>query len=107
MRWARDGLGRGTAEEQDMDTPQVDLRHLYHEIVRDLQVCFPDVRNYDVLIAQELAELEELSTERILQLLREMSPHLVGKDAAQVQAYLTRVITEASHGPDRILGWGL
>jgi hypothetical protein len=90
-----------------MDTQQAELRHLYREVVRDLQACFPDVHNYDVLIAQELAELEELPTEGILQLLREMSPHLVGKDAAQVQAYLTRVITEASHGPTRILGWGL
>ena len=90
-----------------MDAPQADLRHLYREVVRDLQVCFPDVHNYDVLIAQELAELEELPMERILQLLREMSPHLAGKDAAQVHAYLTRVITEASQGPDRILGWGL
>jgi hypothetical protein len=90
-----------------MNAPQADLRQRYREVLRDLQACFPDVRNYDVLIAQELAELEELPAEEIRQLLREMSPHLAGKDAAQVHAYLTRVITEASHLPDRILGWGL
>ena len=89
-----------------MHVSQAELRQRYREILYDLQECFPDVHNYDVLIAQELAELEELTAEEIRQLLQEMSPHLVGKDAAQVHAYLTRVLTEARHMPDRILGWG-
>ncbi len=49
-----------------MDAQQADLRHLYREVVRDLQVCFPDVGNYCALSDILATSPDNLANNRIM-----------------------------------------